>query len=182
MAKKGLVYIMSYKDKSNDSIDYKITKQYRFIPDLKKNCVRVIIEAELYEGNVCVISFFQKGKGTEENKYKLRFDLSAGHVKSIFRACLDVYYDLGKDYALIFFATNSSRKNIEYNARYSAYTLFLSRYLKDFMDYDIKASIRLNTYMIYHRSFQYKNDADAFFYNFERKIEEHLRDEESESN
>ncbi|MDO6739464.1 hypothetical protein [Wenyingzhuangia sp. 2_MG-2023] len=171
MAKKGLVYLMNEKPKRNE--DFIIRKIYRFVPEFT-NVITTIIELEIYPNNICVLSFYEHNKGTDKTKYKLRSNIGAGHIKAIFKACLDAYYELNKDYALIFSAANDIGKIEEDNSRYSAYLLFLSYYFNNYEDYDRQGSIALNTFMLYHRSFQYKEEADLFYKEFEERVKQNI--------
>lgn len=118
--------------------------------------------------------FLWHKKGTEKNKYKLRSNIGAGHTRAILKACLEAYYNLDEDFALVFSATNDVGEIEEDNSRYSAYLLFLSCYFKNYDDYDRQGSIALNTLMLYHRTFQYKDEADSFYSKFEKKVETNL--------
>lgn len=173
MAIKGLVFIQNEFPKSEEYFVYR--QKYRFIPSFGKP-IRTIIEVEVYENNICVISFYEHNKGTDKTKYKIRSNIGAGHTKAIFKACLEAYYRLNEDYALIFTAANDIGKVEEDNSRYSAYLLFLSIYFKKYEDYDRQGSIAINTFMLYHRSFQYKDQADVFYNEFEKKVEADIND------
>ncbi len=175
MAKKGLVFIQNEYPKEGEYFLYR--QKYRFIPNFGKS-IKTIIELEIYTNNICVISFYEYNKGTDKTKYKIRSNIGAGHTRAIFRACLDAYYNLDGDYALIFSASNDIYKVEEYNSRYSAYLLFLSMYFKNYEDYDRKGSISINTLMLYHRTFQYKEEANSFYFEFEKKVQANINDEE----
>jgi len=178
MAKKGLVFIQNEYPKSNEDFLYR--QIYRFIPEFGKS-IRTIIEVEIYENNICVISFYEHNKGTEKNKYKLRSNIGAGHTRAIFRACLEAYYNLEEDFALVFSAANDVDEIKEDNSRYSAYLLFLSYYFKNYDDYNRQGSIAINTLMLYHRTFQYKDEADLFYSEFEKKVESNLNELDDDS-
>jgi hypothetical protein len=172
MAKiKGLVFLMNEKPKGNDV--FIVRKMYRFVPSFT-NVITTTIELELYENNICVISFYDQNKGTNKTKYKIRSNIGPGHTRAIFRACLVAYYDLNQDYALVFSASNDIGKTEEYNARYSAYTLFLTNYFTNYINYIQKGSIALNTLMLYHQSYQYKDEADLFYKEFEERTKHSL--------
>ena len=153
MAIKGLVFLMNEKPKENEG--FIIRKIYRFIPEFT-NVVTTIIELEIYENNICVISFYEHNKGTDKTKYKVRSNIGAGHTKAIFKACLEAYYNLNEDYAFIFSAANDIGKVEEDNSRYSAYLLFLSIYFKNYDDYDRQGSIALNTFMLYSKQIAFQ--------------------------
>lgn len=171
MAKKGLVFLQNIYPKKGQTFLY--IQKYRFIPSFGR-LIKTIIEVEIYQNNICVISFYEHNKGTDKTKYKIRSNIGAGHTRAIFSACIEAYNNLKEDFALVFSASNDIDKEDEYNARYSAYLLFLSRCFKNYEDYDQKGSIAINTFMIYHRSFQYKDEADEFYKNFERRVEEEI--------
>ncbi|UZO79947.1 hypothetical protein NBT05_13435 [Aquimarina sp. ERC-38] len=178
MAKKGLVFIQNEYPKNDEEFLYR--QKYRFIPYFGKP-IRTIIEVEIYKNNICIISFYEHNKGTDKTKYKIRSNIGAGHTKAIFKACLDAYYRLNEDYALIFSAANDIDKVEEDNSRYSAYLLFLSVYFTNYEDYDRQGSIAINTLMLYHRTFQYKDEADLFYSEFEKKVEASINMEDDES-
>ncbi|EKT4549377.1 hypothetical protein K5L04_11680 [Flavobacterium psychrophilum] len=173
MAKKGLVFIQNEYPKQNENFLYR--QIYRFIPEFGKS-IKTIVEVEIYKSNICVISFYEHNKGTEKNKYKLRSDIGPGHTRAIFKACLEAYYNLKEDFALVFSASNDVGKIDEDNSRYSAYLLFLSCYFNNYEDYDRQGSIAINTLMLYHRTFQYKDEADFFYTEFEKKVELNIND------
>ncbi len=177
MAKKGLVFLQNEYPKKEEGFIY--LQKYRFIPNFGRP-IKTIIEIEVYKNNICVISFYEHNKGTDKTKYKIRSNIGAGHTKAIFRACLEAYYKLDQDYALIFSAANDIGKVEEDNSRYSAYLLFLSFYFKNYDDYDRQGSIALNTFMLYHRSFQYKDEANIFYTEFEKKVETAINDDNSD--
>jgi len=75
---------------------------------------------------------------------------------------------------------NDLGKIEEDNARYSAYILFLTIHFKKYENYIKTGSIALNTLMLYHQSFQYKNEADVFYNEFEKKVLSNLSENDSE--
>ncbi len=111
----------------------------------------------------------------------MRSNIGAGHTRAIFKACLKVYYNLEEDFALVFLAANDVGEIKEDNSRYSAYLLFLSCYFKNYDDYNRKGSIAINTLMLYHRTFQYKNEADSFYREFEKRVVTDLNEAHSDS-
>lgn len=173
MAKKGLIFLMN--DRPNVNEGFIIRKVYRFIPEFT-NIITTIIELEIYQNHICVISFYDKNKGTEKTKYKVRSNIGSGHAKAIFKACLEAYYKLDEDYALVFSASNDIGKTEEDNSRYSAYILFLSAYFKNFNNYIQQGSIAINTLMLYHQSYQYKDEANLFY----KKLEEDAKNNQAE--
>lgn len=175
MAIKGLVFLMNEKPKENDG--FIVRKIYRFIPEFT-NVITTIIELELYENNICVVSFYEHNKGTDKTKYRIRSNIGSGHTRAIFRACLEAYYELNQDYALVFSASNDIGKIEEDNSRYSAYVLFLSIYFKNYDNYIQQGSIAVNTLMLYHQSYQYKDEADLFYKEFEEKTRNNLTEDD----
>jgi len=155
----------------SDKDDFLVIKKYRFIPLFTKPD-KTIIELELHQYNIGVVSFYPHNKGTEKNKYKIRLDYKAGHVIAILKACLEAFYNLGlHEYAFIFNAANDVDTVSPFNSRYSSYLKFLERYYKDYNQCYKKGSTVLNTYMVYHPNYQYKKEADIFYSSFEKKID-----------
>ncbi len=170
MAKLGLIYHYNiYPKTKNDK--FTVTHRYRYIYPYNTSHT-TLIDLEMYKNNICVISFFQKGIGTQKTKYNIRTNISAGHCRAIMKACIDAYNKLNGDYAFIFSAANDIGEKQEYNARYSAYTLFLENYFPNYNNYIRTGSLSLNTLMLYHQSFQYKKEANAFFEEFNEKTNE----------
>lgn len=169
--KRGLVFIENRKPSKEDKFLYR--RLYRFVPDFIKRDTHIFID--IYACNIAVISFYDKLTSHNPNKFKSRFNYSPGHVKAIFKACLEAFYlqeEYPYQYALVFNATNDIGKKEELNARYSAYTLFLKYYFKDYKEYEQKGSLGLNTLMLYHASFPNKKLADMFFAEFEKEVAE----------
>jgi hypothetical protein len=154
-----------------------VKKKFRFIPDIKKNGKKIIIELEIYQYNICVLSFYEHKNGGDDNKYRLRTKIGAGQIKARFRACLEAFNSLPEFHALIFAASNDLNEVEEDNQRYSAYKLFLNYYLKDIDKYINKGSLKYNTFLLYHNDYEYKSEADTFYYNFENKIAEEITKE-----
>jgi hypothetical protein len=159
---------MNIKPSNTDG--FLIIKKYRFIPTFTSP-YKTIIELELYNQNICVVSFYPHNKGNEKNKYKIRLNYKPGHIKAILKASLEAFFSLGlHEYAFIFNAANDEKKVEQYNSRYSAYLLFLENYYTDYNDCYKKGSITLNTYLVYHSSYEFKEQADIFYRQFEEKI------------
>jgi hypothetical protein len=177
MAKKGLIFLMNELPLENET--FLVRKKFRFIPEFSRP-VKTIIELEIYESNICLISFYSKKNGSEKNRYRLRTKLGVGQALSIFKACLKAYYSLNMDYAFVFCASNDVGEIMEDNSRYSAYILFLSRYFTNFKEYDQQGSISLNTLMLYHHSFQYKKEADIFYENFKEIVLKSLSEDSNQ--
>lgn len=72
MAKKGLVFIQNEYPKNGEDFLYR--QKYRFIPNFGRS-IKTIIEVEIYENNICVISFYEHNKGTDKTKYKDEADI-----------------------------------------------------------------------------------------------------------
>lgn len=53
-------------------------------------------------------------------------------------------------------------------------------YFKNYDNYIQHGSIAVNTLMLYHQSFQYKDEADLFYKEFEEKIQSNLTADEDE--
>ena len=179
MAKKGLVFIQNEKPSLKDR--FTVRKVYRFIPDFGKNALRTYIELELHKHNICILSFYSDKNVTGRRKYQLREGLGAGHTLAIFKACLEAFYELEGDFALVFSAANDVGADEEDNSRYSAYRMFLRRYFMNYDEYIVKGSIKLNTMMLYHQSYQFKEQADAFYNEFEKKVQLEQNDSDDEN-
>ncbi|MCB0610131.1 MAG: hypothetical protein KDD12_20585 [Lewinella sp.] len=145
-------------------------KKFRFIPNFTRP-IKTFIELEVYPSNICCLSFYERKNGIGKNKYRVRSKLGSGHTRSIFKACLDAFLSLDGYHALIFVASNDLNELKELNPRYSAYQLFLERFLPDYENYLQKGSIKLNTLMLYHQNYRFKDQADQFYLEFEKKIE-----------
>lgn len=162
---------MNQKPRTGDR--FLVKKLFRYIPDFKaKNPKKTIIELELYEYNICVVSFFTHGVGDDAGKYKQRSKLGTGHTLAIFKACIEAVNTLEGDYAIIFSAANDIDKKEEYNARFSAYTAYLERRFKEYDTYTEQGTIKLNVKMLYPSDFKYKKEAQLFYKDFEEKTAE----------
>jgi len=148
-----------------------VIKRYRFIPEFGI-AHKTIIELEIYPNKICVVSFYSYKKGEGKDKYKVRLNYGPGHIKGILKSTLTAFFSLGKhEYAFVFSASNDLNDDKEYNARYSAYQLFLETNYLDFNDCYRIGSIRLNTHIIYHKDYEFKDEAILFYKDFEIKIE-----------
>lgn len=157
-----------------------IIKKYRFIPAFTIPH-KTIIELEIYDNNICIVSFYPHNKGNEKNKYKIRLNYKPGHIKAILKASLQAFFDLGlHQYAFVFNAANDIKVDTEYNSRYSAYLMFLNSYYIDYNACYKTGSIKLNTYMVYHPDYLYKEEAHLFYTNFENKIDSENNQPESD--
>lgn len=158
--------------------EYFIQKKLFKLKQFKPRKLIVFIELDIYEHNICVLSFYHKKHRHEKNKYQLRTNDSNKNesfyngsiAKSIFQACLDAYYSLDQDYALVYHASEDVGKRKELNERKSAYSLFLRYYLENYEEYQTKSSLKYNTEMLYHSSFQFKKEADDFYKEFENQV------------
>ncbi|QZE13888.1 hypothetical protein K4L44_15270 [Halosquirtibacter laminarini] len=166
MTKFGLHFIQNVNPRKEDH--FKEKKLYRYRSKKAKQYT-TIIELEIYEKNNCVISFYQKNLGNDKNKYRRRAHLSAGHILAILTSCIEAYAELEYDHSFIFSAANDLGENIEENKRFSLYDKFLERRFPKYEEYERNGSIATNTLMLFHRSFQYKNDALEFFRKFKEK-------------
>ncbi len=167
MAKEGLIFLMNIYPQANDKF-VKIVR-YRYIAPFSKK-EKTIIDLEIYEPNICLISFFQSGKGNDESRYKLRLNLKPGHVLAILKNCLEAFYQLQPRHALIFLASDDIGEKAEANDRFSAYSLFMSRYLLDYQHYEKIASTALNLMLLQHEDFTFKEEAIAFFNQYEQSL------------
>lgn len=172
MPKTGLLYLMDKKPLKGDKF---ITKKwYRFIPDFALKS-RTIIELEIYTHSICVLSFFDKQKADDDIKYRQRLKLGSGNIRAIFRACIEAFNELEGINALVFSAANDIGKIEEDNARYSAYIMFLNMYIPQFKnDYTHLGSLKINTFIMYHNDYEFKDEAMQFYSEFESKTESNL--------
>lgn len=169
MTKKGLIFSMNIKPSEQDG--FLVINRYRFIPEFGI-AHKTIIELEIYPNKICVVSFYSNKRGKGKDKYKVRLNYGPGHIKSILKSTLTAFFSLGKhEYAFVFSASNDLEGDKEYNDRYSAYQLFLEGNYLDFNDCYRIGSISLNTHMIYHKNYEFKDEADLFYRDFEIKIE-----------
>ena len=176
MAKKGLIYLMNQSPEKGDF--FLVRRLYRFVPNIK-NGRTVFIELEIYPHNICVISFYEEAfKSAGRKRYQIRSNIGPGEIKARFKACLDAFYHVeelhGQKFALVFAAANDVGIVEEDNARYSAYKLFLNYYLREYENYIIKGSLKLNTLILYHELFTFQKEADEFYKEFDIRIEEEL--------
>lgn len=167
-------------DKPSVKDHFTVRKVYRFIPEFGKNALRTYIELEIHKHNICILSFYSNKSIAGRRKYQLREKLSAGHTLAIFKACLEAFYTLEGDFSLVFSAANDVGVEEEDNSRYSAYRMFLRRYFKNYDEYIVKGSIKLNTMMLYHQSYQFKEQANTFYDKFEEKVQEEQKEDDQE--
>lgn len=167
MAKLGLHFIHNVYPTREDH--FKVKKLYRYKYKNAKEYT-TFIELEIYEKSNCVISFYHKNRGNSETRYRRRENnLSIGHILAILTSCIDAYAELKHDHSLIFSAANDLGKDVEENKRYTLYGIFLERRFPKYDEYEQHGSIATNTLMLFHRSFQYKDDAREFFRHFKEK-------------
>ena len=98
-----------------------VRKLYRFIPDIKGSKT-IFIELEIYEYNICVLSFYEETfKSHGKKRYQIRSNIGPGEVKARFKACLEAYYQLQEEseekYALVFASANDIDEIKEDNPR-----------------------------------------------------------------
>jgi len=173
MPKTGLHFLMN-KYPANDE-KFIVKKRYRYIPDFKNIKTKTQIELELYEHNICILKFYDNKHRLSKDKYRLRSGIGPGHTHAIFKNCLEAFFSLEGEYALVFTASNDIGKNEEANKRFQSYSNFLSHQIKDFeKNYNFTGSQMLNTFMMYHR-YKYKpvTEANKFLENFEQEITQH---------
>lgn len=173
MAKPGLRFIHNVWPNSDEK--FLRIEKYAFFPNIKKGARITIIELEIYEFQICILSFYSKGVGNKETRYKIRNNLGPGQILGILKACLEAFNLLqGGYYALIFSAANDLKEAKEDNARNSCYNLFIS-YGPHNYDHFIKQGVlHLNTLLMHDPSYQFPNEAKDFFKKFQIKLQEEL--------
>ena len=159
--------------------DFKVKKVFRYRSGFS-NRVNTIIELELFHSNVCLMSFYEEGAGEGRDKYKKRSDVKPGHARSILRACLEAYYSLDGNYALMFSAANDPEKVEETNGRFSLYKLFLNRYFRDLDKHEYRECSILNTLIVYQPDLPKKDEALKFYLGFEKRVKANLEKEVTE--
>ena len=185
MAKKGLIFRQNKKPLGNESFLYK--QIYSFIPEFdtfcivngnkQKRTVKTFIELEVYQYKICVISFFNEGFGKGKDKYRVRCKLGPGHIKAIIKGCLEAYYrliDKKGHHAFIFSAANDINDVQEDNKRNSIYTLYIDYNFRNREDYIQDGSLRLNTFKLVHKGYEFNRYCDRFFADFEKRVEEEI--------
>lgn len=160
-----------------DGEDFEVRKVYQYRQPNYTDQVSTIIELELFESNVCLLSFYERGATADEDKYKQRLNLKPGHARSIFRACLEAYYPLEGPYALMFSAANDPERVEETNGRFSLYKLFLNRYFKDLDKHEYRECSILNTLIVYEPDLPKKEEALDFYLGFEKRVKSNLEKE-----
>ena len=142
MTKESLIFLQNYYPKNGEEFDIK--KLYRFIPPFPPKS-KFFIELEIYKENICVISFYPYEYKNHDNKYEIRTNKGVRIVMSVFEACMNAFNSLDGNNALVFSASNDIQKREEDNPRFSAYKLLLIKYLKNYNNYEQRASLEYNT-------------------------------------
>lgn len=151
-----------------------VKRKYSFNPVGFKKNQRAIIDVEIYEHQICEISFYSKSNRLSDYKYEHRLNCGTGYALSILRACLQIYLDLQNVEALTFTASNDLNSIKNYNDRYRTYLKVIENYIPNFGNYYQTGSIKLNTYMIYPMDYKHKAAAKIFFENYETLVAENL--------
>ncbi len=168
----GLTFIM--KEKPKDKEYFKSRLIYRY--DYVKPKVSTIIYLDIFDYDICNISFFTKDSGNDKVKFNLRYNYSGQHVLHIFRACLYVYKIYQNENncicALAFHASNDiDKKNEEDNKRYSAYSKFLSSNLDNFdTHYIVYGEMKLNIQILTPIDHQNINMVKTFYEQYKDKV------------
>ena len=159
--------------------DFAMKKMYRYRPAFSEK-QHSIIELELFDCRVCLLSFYEEGSENGRDKYKKRSNLKPGHVRSILQACLAAYYELDGNYALMFSAANDPEKVQESNGRFSLYKLFLNHYFRDIDQHEYRECSILNTLIVYSPDLPQKEEALDFYLGFEKRVKSNLEKEVTE--
>jgi hypothetical protein len=172
---KGLEFVRDELPKGDE--DFSLRKIFKFKPEFGKGLETAIV-LELFDCGICLLSYFDSEKQSKgRDKYKERSDVSSGHARAILQSCLEAYYSLEGDYALMFSAANDPNKVEETNARFRVYKIFLSRYFKDFQQHEHRECSVLNTLIVYPQNFDKKDSAEQFYLGFERRVKSNLEKE-----
>jgi hypothetical protein len=159
-AKRGLIFL--YNEDEGEGGIYLKTMVFRYIPTFRK--LVYFIRIKLFQNNICEISFYPEVfQEKSDEKYQLRTNYGHAVFRAVLLGCLEAYNYLKEDYAILFHAANDIDIVMEDNDRNSAYKLFLSHHLENYSDYIQKGSLKYNTLLMYHKSFQYKDEAESFF-------------------
>lgn len=171
---KGLTFLGNIFPAGDE--DFKVKKVYSYRPSFADS-VTTIIELELFDSNVCLMSFYEEGAGTGKDRYKKRSKVNSGHARSILKACLEAYYQLDGNYALMFSAANDPDRVEETNGRFSLYKLFLNYYFKDLDKHEYRECSILNTLIVYQPDLPKKEEALDFYLGFEKRVKSNLEKE-----
>ncbi len=90
MQKKGLISLTKIYPLGDEKFVF--IKRFRFTPNIPKKVAPTIIDLEIHPFNICVLSFFTKGSGIGKEKYRIRKNLGSGHIKGIFKACIEAFF------------------------------------------------------------------------------------------
>jgi hypothetical protein len=166
-------FLMNIPKRDGDEYIIKKLYSYKFTGKPK---AKTIIELEFYENKIVIVSFYTDGQGNKNNRYKIRKKYPGLVVLRIFLACLKPFYEINinKDYCLIFHASNDLDDIREYNARMSAYDKFLDYYYPEFSELTTFGSISLNTFGMHCKEYSFKEEAQDFFKEFNRRVKEEI--------
>lgn len=174
MGKKGLVYL---KNIPKTTVDAYIKKGiYRFIHPTISGAKKFIIETEIYDPKICILSFYAHGFGEGNAKYQVRLKIGAGEILGLFSACLDAYEHYAPGHALIFSASNDLGKKEEDNKRFSSYQRFLfDRYKSKDKGCLHNGAFVTNTFMMIPPDYSHtREEAMGFYSEFEKRVLEEL--------
>ncbi|MEM6738389.1 MAG: hypothetical protein AAF620_20210 [Bacteroidota bacterium] len=183
--RKGLHWAYNRRPKDGDQFIKKII--YRYIPlfdtfsirTRRKTKVTTYIELEIYQFDICVVSFYNKGYGNSDTKYKVRCHLSPGHIKAIMKACLHCFNEQRETVdhlALVFAGADDENDHTEMNQRYQVYDRFLQDNFTDLDLYEINGSTQFNSFIFIHQDHPNKDECHLFFEAFLQKVAENLTD------
>lgn len=144
-----------------------IRKKELYTYEFPKPRIRFSIELDYYDHKIVVISFYRKGAGRDERKYRLRFkDTSPLVTRNVFKACLSIYKTINRnnDYALFYHAADDLDDYKETNDRFHAYEVFYRHYFPELPQYKQIGSTALNIKGIYHSEFYQTADKILTFF------------------
>ena len=171
---------MNQKPGPGDNFIHRKVYRYTF----PKPKIITIIWVDIYAYNICVISFFEKGKGNDKTKFKLRHNYHGLHVLYILKACLATFMELRghtEPYALFFNAANDINDYREDNPRNSAYGTFFKYYLPGYYtDYRIIGSLKLNITGIIPNAHPFLSETTKFYDWFAKSVEQDMNTEETD--
>ena len=158
--------------------------RYLYIPETG-NIRRFYLEFKVNEYNIIEISFYQKNKGDEKTKYRLRDRKIKGSNREsydrglflvfnkIVELCLETFTN---NCCFVFCGANDVNSKKESNDRFSTYTRYISRQIPKFeQEWNIAGSYYLNTFIFYHRdNYKFKEEVPKFFDSYNDKIQELL--------
>ncbi|MGV0753178.1 hypothetical protein [Empedobacter brevis] len=159
--------------------------RYLYIPEVGE-VKRFYLEFEIYEHNICVISFCQKNKGNDKTRYRLRNKIvnskkskessyKGGQLIYVFNQIMEICLnEFTTNHCFVFCGSNDLNQVEEYNDRISTYVNFINRKLPYFeTDWFYQGTTYLNTFMFHHKeSFINNEEAKLFFERYNLKIKE----------